>query len=329
MIRIAVDAMGGDNAPDAILAGCVEALRAEPDLFLLLVGKQERIRLEGAQDVLARTEIIDARETIENTESPVLAIRKKADASIVRAAMLVREGAASAMVTAGSTGAALSCGLFRIGRVSGIDRPALATLIPTLTGSPTLLLDIGANVDCRPEWLLQFARMGTVYAKGVMGVESPRVALLNLGEEDEKGNDLTKRAHALLREGVPGFIGNLEPRALTFGDADVVVCDGFAGNTAIKSMEGVAKSLFTLIKRQITATTRAKIGALLVKPALMEVKRQMDPDEIGGAPLLGLTGALVKAHGSSNAHAFCRAIQQARKMIEKDIIAIIGGTSHV
>lgn len=318
--------MGGDHAPDITVAGSVEALRAQSDLRVTLVGQAERIEplLVGADDVRARVTILDARETIENTESPVLAIRKKTDSSLVRAFSLLRDGQADALVSAGSTGAVMACGMFRLGRVQGIDRPALATLLPTVGENMALLVDVGANVDCQPEWLVQFARMGSAYMRGVMGIVNPRVALLSNGEEDEKGNQQTKAAHTLLRA-VSGlnFIGNLEARGVPMGETDVIVADGFAGNVLLKSMEGISKAIFSILKRELTATPRAKLGALLIKDRMMRMKKSLDADEVGGAPLLGTSGAVVKAHGNSNAHAFFCAIRQARRMLDGGVVQII------
>lgn len=325
MYTIAIDAMGGDHAPEITVQGSLSALRELPDVSLLLFGQKEKIEpfLAGAEDVLNRLEVIDARETIENTESPTLAIRRKTDSSLVKGFTLVREGKAQALVSAGSTGAVMAGGLFRLGRVEGIDRPALATLLPTATGGKTLLVDVGANVDCQPEWLVQFARMGSVYMSQVMGVSTPRVALLNNGEEAEKGNQQTKAAYPLLEKSGLNFIGNLEARGVPMGETDVIVADGFAGNILLKSMEGIVNAVFALLKDELSASTRTKLGYVLAKPAFRNLKNTLDADEVGGAPLLGTNGAVVKAHGNSNAHAFGRAIHQARKMLEGNIVEII------
>ncbi|MDR0928800.1 MAG: phosphate acyltransferase PlsX [Oscillospiraceae bacterium] len=325
LFTIAVDAMGGDFAPEITVKGSVEALRALADLSIRLVGREEALRpfLAGAEDVLPRLSVLDAREVIENTESPVMALRQKKDASLVRALELVRGGEAGALVSAGSTGAVMAGAMFRLGRLSGIERPALATLLPTATGAPALLVDVGANVDCQPDWLCQFARMGAIYMRQVVGVESPRVALLSVGEEDEKGNQQTKAAFPLLKASGLNFIGNIEGRGVPLGETDVVVADGFAGNVLLKTMEGLSKAMFTLIKQELTASSRAKAGALLVKTALMQLKQRMNADDVGGAPLLGAAGAVVKAHGNSNAHAFASAIRQAHKMLQGDVVGLI------
>ncbi len=325
MMRIAVDAMGGDHAPGITVEGSLAALRAFRDLTVLLIGQAEKLNplLAGASDVASRLTVVDAREVIGNDESPVLAIRKKTDSSLVKAYALVREGEAQGLVSAGSTGAVMAGGMFRLGRVPGIDRPALATLLPTVGKNPALLVDLGANVDCQPEWLVQFARMGAVYMRRVMGIENPRVALLNNGEEAEKGNQQTKAAYELMKASGLHFIGNLEARGVPMGEADVVAADGFAGNVLLKSMEGVSKAIFSILKTELMASPKSKLGALLCKDAFRRAKANLNPDEVGGAPLLGVTGAVVKAHGNSNGHAFFCAIRQARKMIEGDVASIL------
>lgn len=322
MYTIAVDAMGGDHAPEITVAGSVEALRARNGMDIALIGQKERLEplLADADDVRGRIRVIDARETIETTESPVMAIRRKTDSSLVRAFDAVRSGEAQALVSAGSTGAVMAGGMFKLGRIEGIDRPALATLLPTVTGQSALLVDVGANVDCQPEWLAQFAKMGSVYMQRVMGMETPRVALLSNGEEAEKGNRQTKAAYPLLEASGLCFTGNLEARGVPLGETDVIVADGFSGNVLLKSMEGIVKAIFTLLKRELTATPKAKFGALLIRDSFGRLKKTLDADEIGGAPLLGTQAAVIKAHGNSNAHAFARAIEQAAKMLDGDIV---------
>ena len=320
MYRIAVDAMGGDRAPDITVAGSLEALRAFDDIRILLVGQEEKIRplLAEASDLSGRVEVVDARETILNTESPVMAVRKKTDSSMVKGLQLVREGQADAFVSAGSTGALLVGGILRVGRIAGVERPALAAMLPNAKGGITLLADTGANVDCRPQWLVQFAQMGSAYARRVLGIKRPRVGLLNIGEEDEKGNALTKGTAELLRSGSYSFdfVGNVESRAMFDGLADVIVADGFHGNLSIKAAEGMASVLFTQLKNELTATRATKIGALLCRKAFRRIKKKLSAEEIGGAPLLGVEGAVVKAHGNSSAHAFFCALRQTRKMLE-------------
>ncbi len=323
---IVIDAMGGDFAPQVTVAGSLKALAAHPGLTIKLVGKEEMIRplLTGDKDVLSRAEIIDAREVIETAEAPVMALRKKADSSLVRAFQILREGGADALVSAGSTGAVMAASMFRLGRIPGIDRPALGALLPTIAGKPCLLMDVGANVDCQPEWLLQFAKMGSQYTRFVTGIENPRVALLSNGEEAEKGNQQVKAAHELLAQaqGI-NFIGNLEARGVPMGETDVIIADGFAGNILLKSMEGISKAIFRMLKAQLTSTTTAKIGALLVKKPLSQMKTMMDADEVGGAPLLGTLAPVVKAHGNSKEHAYYRAIEQAMKIHESGVVRAI------
>lgn len=325
MFTIAVDAMGGDYAPAITVEGSLEALRANPGIRIVLFGQEERIQplLKGVEDVRDRLEVQNAREIIETAESPVMAIRRKTDASLVRALLAVREGRIQALVSAGPTGAVMSGGMFRLGRIDGIERPALATLLPTVGANHALLVDVGANVDCQPEWLLQFAQMGDTYMRQVVGIENPRVALLSIGEEAEKGNLQTKAAQALLAKSGLHFIGNVEGRGVPLGECDVVVADGFAGNIHLKTMEGVTKAIFKLLKQEMTSSTRNKLGALLLKGAFGNLKKNLDADEVGGAPLLGVTGAVVKAHGNSNAHAFACAIRQAVRMLEGNIVHII------
>ncbi len=325
MYTIAVDAMGGDFAPKITAAGSIRALETFEQIKILLVGQADRIEplLSKAAAVRPRLQVIDARETIANTESPVLAIRTKTDSSLVRALSLVRDGQAQALISAGSTGAVMAGALFRLGRLPGIDRPALATLLPTVTGSPALLMDVGANVDCQPEWLVQFGRMGATYMRQVLGVKNPRVALLNIGEEAEKGNQLTKAAYPLMEQGGFSFIGNLEARGVPMGETDVIVADGFSGNILLKSMEGISKAIFTLMKDELMRSKRSKIGAYLARNAFSRLKKNLSADEVGGAPLLGTTGAVIKAHGNSSEYAFFCAIRQALSMLEGNVVSLI------
>lgn len=325
MYTIAVDAMGGDSAPEITVKGCLEALAAFEDLRIRLFGRAEALAslLSQAGAEKSRLEVLDAREEISNDEAPMLAVRHKTDSSLVRAAMDVRGGEADALVSAGSTGAVLACGMLRIGRVAGVDRPALAAVLPTTAGSPAVLLDAGANVDCRADYLIRFAQMGDVYARKVLGIAQPRVALLNIGEEAEKGCQLTKETYPRLQQCGLNFTGNIEARGVLAGGADVIVCDGYHGNLVIKSTEGAVSALFALLKKQLTADFVSKLGAALARPAFRRAKHAMDVSEVGGAPLLGVRGAVVKAHGNSNAHAFSRAICQARLMAEGGVARVI------
>lgn len=303
MIRVAVDAMGGDNAPDEIIKGAMEAVALREDIQVLLVGKEELIRekLKGYSYREQQVEIVNATEVIETAEPPVAAIRTKKDSSIVVGLKLVKAEKADAFVSAGSSGAVLAGGQLLVGRIKGVERPPLAPLIPTEKGV-SLLIDCGANVDARPSHLVQFAKMGSIYMEHVMGVKNPRVAIVNIGAEEEKGNALVKETYPLLKEceGI-NFVGNIEAREIPHGQADVIVCEAFVGNVILKLYEGVGAVLVSKIKAGMMSTLRSKIGALLVKPALKETLKSFDATEYGGAPLLGLKGLVVKTHGSSKA----------------------------
>ena len=323
---IALDAMGGDNAPDAIVKGAIEALKKYADISILMFGPQARLEklIEGADDVRSRIEIQDAQEVIGMEEAPMMAVRKKKNSSLVLAMEAVREGRAAAVVSAGSTGAVLAGGMFRIGRIPGIERPATAPVMPSIKGR-FMLMDSGANVDCQPKYLLQFGLMGSVYMKSVLGIENPRVGLVNIGAEAEKGNKLVKETYELMKNQTSyHFVGNAEARDLFSGDYDVIVADGFAGNIILKQTEGLASTLFKMIKHELMETTlRAKIGAWLVKPALGKIKGMMDYNTVGGAPLLGVNGAVIKAHGSSGDVAIASAIGPARLMLVGDVVGKI------
>ena len=322
---IAVDAMGGDNAPEAAVKGSVDALRLLPDVRVLLCGAKDRIEplLSGADDVRGRLEIHDAPDVIGMEESPMMAVRKKVNSSMVQAAMAVREKRADAMVSAGSTGAVLACGMPRIGRIRGIERPALAPVIPGKK-KPFLLIDSGANVDCQPKYLEQFGLMGSVYMQSVLGVERPDVGLANIGAEAEKGNKLSKEAYQLMfAQTSYHFAGNAEARDIPSGDYDVVVADGFDGNIILKYTEGIISALMSLLKQEMTANLRSKLGAALLLPALRGFRNRLSYNAYGGAPLLGVEGAVVKAHGSSDAEAFMNAVRQARTMVEGDVVGKI------
>lgn len=317
--RIAIDVMGGDDAPDAIINGVKAALAEMDDISIILCGPEEVVRpLEGG-----RISVVPASEVITMEEAPMIAVRKKGDSSLVRAMLEVREKRADAVVSAGSTGALLAAGMFRIGRIRGVERPALAPVLPGRRG-PVLLLDVGANVDCQPKYLNQFGLMGSAYMSGVMGFDNPKVGLVNIGVEDEKGNKLAKEAHALMQEQTSyNFVGNVEAREISSGDYQVMVFDGFAGNLILKHTEGLASTLTGMLKEELMGSLRTKIGAMIVMPALKRFKKRMDYHEHGGAPLLGIDGVVIKAHGSSNGKAICSAIRQARTMIINDIVGNI------
>ncbi|MBQ8074166.1 MAG: phosphate acyltransferase PlsX [Clostridia bacterium] len=323
-MKIYVDAMGGDNAPQAIVEGILEALRNKADLQVILGGPLSQVEplLAGAQDVRDRITLDDAPEIITNHESPVMGVRKKTNSATVKGMLALREGRCDGFVSAGSTGAVLAGGMFRLGRIPGIERPALAPLMPNGKGH-FLLIDCGANVDCKPEYLVQFGLMGEAYMRGVMGMESPRVGLINIGAEAEKGNALVKAVYPLMEQAPYHFVGNVEARDITGDQADVLVADGFSGNLVLKFMEGVAGTLMGIIKQEMMADLRGKLSGLIGKPAFRRVKKLMDYTEVGGAPLLGVQGAVVKAHGSSNAHAFACAIGQCVKMVDGGVVRII------
>ncbi len=326
-MKIYLDAMGGDNAPLAPAQGAREALEAYPALEIELAGPIEPVTrtvntvFEGADEsVRKRLTLTDCPEVITNCEAPVMAVRRKKQSAIVDGMLKLRDGQVDAFVSAGSTGAVLSGGMFRLGRLRGIDRPALAPLLPNGKGF-FLLIDCGANVDCRPEYLHQFALMGSAYMQGMRGVERPRIGLVNNGAEAEKGCALTKEAYELLKADTRlNFVGNVEPREITHDQADVIVCDGFVGNVILKFMEGVAGTLLGIIKDEVMADTRGKLGGLLLKPAFRRVKTHMDYNEVGGAPLLGVRGNVIKAHGSSGGHAIACAIRQAVQMREGGVV---------
>ena len=318
---IALDAMGGDNAPEAIIKGGVAALKRFPDVRLLLSGPVERLEglLGEAGDLRSRIELLPADEVIAMDESPMLAVRKKVNSSLVQAMLAVREKRAGAVVSAGSTGAVLAGGMLRIGRIPGVERPALAVVLPG-TKKPFMLLDAGANVDCQPRYLMQFGLMGAAYMKAVMGVADPAVGLLNIGAEAEKGNKLSKETYQLMQAQTSyRFAGNVEARDVPTGEADVVVADGFDGNIVIKYTEGLASAMMGMLKENLMSSFATKVGAALSKPAFRKFKNSLDYNAYGGAPLLGVEGAVVKAHGSSGEEAIMNAVRQAREMLVGDI----------
>lgn len=320
-MRIFLDAMGGDNAPQAPVAGALEALRRFPRLEIVLAGDPSAIEplLKDGEDVRSRLTVLDAPEVITNHESPVMGVRRKTKSATVIGMLQLRDKEVDGFVSAGSTGAVLAGGMFRLGRIPGIERPALAPLLPNGKGN-FLLIDCGANVDCQADWLNQFAVMGSAYMESVMGIANPRVGLINIGAESEKGNALVKAAYPLMERAPYNFVGNVEARDITADQADVLVCDGFAGNLVLKFMEGVAGTLMGIIKKELMADLRGKIGGLISKPAFRRVAKRMDYTEVGGAPLLGVQGPVIKAHGSSNGHAIACAIGQCVKMIDGQVV---------
>ena len=320
-VNVAVDAMGGDNAPVEIIKGAIEAVNESSQVKVFLTGQEEIIKKElaGYTYNAEQIEVVNASEVIGTAEAPVMAIRKKKDSSIVRALNLVKNGTCDGYVSAGSTGATLVGGQLIVGRIKGVERPPLAPLIPTEKGC-ALLIDCGANVDARPSHLVQFAKMGSVYMESVMGVKKPKVGIVNIGAEEEKGNALVKETYPLLRN-CPDihFIGSIEARDIPAGLADVVVCEAFVGNVILKMYEGVGGTLIKKVKEGMMVSLRSKIGALLVKPALKNTLKAFDLEQYGGAPMLGLNGLVVKTHGSSKSVEIKNSILQCITFTQQNI----------
>jgi glycerol-3-phosphate acyltransferase PlsX len=321
-MKIAVDAMGGDNAPEAIVLGSLQAAEKWSDLEILLVGNPEKIRECIKEPLPGNIDIEAASELIGMDEHPANAIRKKKDASIVVATRAVKEKRADALVSAGNTGAQMAAALLGLGRIQGIDRPAICTVFPAQSGVK-ILLDIGANPDAKPENLEQFALMGSIYARLIHKIADPRVALLNIGSEEGKGNQLAQQAYDVLKNTTANFIGNIEGRDLLQDRADVIVCDAFVGNIVLKTMEGLSSYFFSMLKEKLSATLSRKIGAAMVMPALKEIARSFDYADYGGAPLLGVNGTSIVCHGSSNAKAIMNAIRVAKECVEQEVIGSI------
>lgn len=301
---VAVDLMGGDRAPDVVVAGVDAALAADPGLHVLLVGPEDAL---AAAAHLERCSPVIAAEAIAMDEHPANAVRTKKDSSIVVGARLVREGRVDGFFSAGNTGACMAAATLVVGRLRGVQRPALAAVIPA-GDHPTVILDVGANADVKPEMLLQFAHMGAAYARITLGVASPRVGLLNIGEEPTKGSALAQEAYVLLTQGLPGFVGNVEGRDVTSGAVDVIVTDGFTGNVTLKVLEGLSRHLLSEVKAALTSTPINKLAAAVVQPSLVALKERLDPDVYGGAPLLGVNGVCMIGHGSSSARAIASGV---------------------
>ena len=322
-MRIAVDAMGGDHAPDAVIKGAIESARLfNGNVEIILVGSGPLLR-EKLSRITYRyrsqtVTIAEATQTIEMGESPVLASRKKKDSSLVVAMELLKRGQAQAVVSAGNTGAVMACAMLYIGRLEGVNRPAIGSVLPNQKGM-TLLLDVGANTDCKPINILQFGIMGSLYFQHIFRSPRPRVGLLNIGEENTKGNELTLEAYTLLSKSQLNFVGNVEGKDILKGAADVIVCDGFVGNVILKLAESIVGLVSSTIKEKVAANARSKLGAYLLAPAFIKFKRKLDPEEYGGAPLLGIDGVCVIGHGSSSPKAIKNAINLAVRIANSGV----------
>lgn len=320
-VKVALDAMGGDNAPVEIIKGGIDAINENSKVKVFFVGQEDVINAELAKYTYnaEQAEVVNATEIIETAEPPVMAIRKKKDSSIVKALTMVREGKCDAYVSAGSTGATLVGGQVIVGRLKGVERPALAPLIPTETGV-SLLIDCGANVDAKPSQLVQYAKIGSVYMENIMGIKNPRVGIVNNGAEEEKGNALVKETFPLLKNCPEiNFVGSVEARDIPKGIVDVIVCEAFVGNVVLKLYEGVGATLIKKVKAGMMTNLRSKLGALLVKPALKETLKSFDLEQYGGAPMLGLNGLVVKTHGSSKSVEVKNSIMQCVTFSEQNI----------
>ena len=328
-IRVALDAMGGDNAPGEVVLGAIQAAR-EYSMGVYLVGREEVIRAELAKHDTGGLDlpIIHTDEVIEMDEHPASAVRRKKNASMTLALQLVRDGSALGAVSAGNSGAMMATSLFTLKRIEGVDRPALGAVFPTRDGV-SFVLDVGANTDCKPEYLQQFALMGSIYMERIFSVSSPRVGLLANGEEETKGNELVQQTHQLLKAHAEtlgiNFTGNVEGREIPAGGADVVVCDGFVGNVVLKLSEGLAETLLGMLRTQMTSSLPNKLAAAVLQPGLRKVFRRMDYAEYGGVPLLGINGSAIVSHGRSNAKAIKNALRVARQTTETNVVGAIAG----
>ena len=320
-VRIVIDTVGGDNGAAVCVKGAVKALRNNPNISIILTGHEDELNtyLEAEDYDGSGIEVVDTTEDINLHEAPVEAVRKKKNSSLVVAMNILKDGKADALISAGSSGAILAGGQFIVGRAKGVKRAPLAPLIPT-TGEPSLLIDCGANVDAKPEVLVQFAKMGSIYMKNVMGVENPRVAIVNIGVEEEKGNALVKETYPLLKACKDiNFTGSIESRQIPFGEADVILTDAFVGNVIIKFYEGVAKMILGELKGAIMKSPKSKLGGAMIKNSLLEMRSKFSASNKGGAPLLGLKGLVVKIHGNSKEEEVISAIEQCRTFVENDV----------
>lgn len=320
-VSVALDAMGGDNAPGQIVKGAVDAVNIDNGIFVYLVGRQELIKEELSKYTYnnEQIEVVDASDVIETGEAPVMAVRRKKDSSLVKALTMVKEKKADAFVSAGSSGAILVGGQVIVGRLKGVERPPMAPLIPTAKGV-SLIVDSGANVDSRATFLVQWAKMGSIYMENVLGIKNPKVAIVNVGVEEEKGNQLVKEAYPMLKECKDiNFVGSIEARDIPNGNADVIVCDAFVGNVILKLYEGLGKTLIGKVKGAMMSSLKTKIGALLIKGALKDTMKSFDATEYGGAPLIGLNGLVVKTHGNAKAKEIKNSLIQCKKFKESNI----------
>lgn len=322
-MRIAIDAMGGDYAPEQIVVGAIAAAKEYSDVEILLVGDETQIKAHAPEGLPSNITIVHATEVIESEDEPVRAVRRKKDSSMVVAGRLVKDKQADAMLSAGNTGALMATGLLVVGRINGIERPALAPLLPSLDGVGMLALDLGANMDASAEQLQQYALMGSIYRQRVQGMKSPKVGLLNVGTEDMKGNEVSKAAHELLKNSSLNFIGNVESKHMLERPCDVLVCDGFSGNIMLKSYEGAASVIFNELKKAFKLNWLTKLAAAIMLPKLKGLKKTLDPNEFGGAPLLGINGLVLKIHGSSDARAVQAAVKQAKTAVEGKLVESI------
>jgi glycerol-3-phosphate acyltransferase PlsX len=326
VLRIVIDAMGGDQAPEEIIKGAVDAVKTFSDLTCILTGREGKINriLDNYEYNVNSIEVVDASQVVTMSDKPSEVLRKKKDSSLIVGTNLVKDNKADAIISAGNTGAVMASGIFNIGRVSEVKRPPIATVFPSKIGK-TIVLDAGANVDSNPQHLIQFAIMGQIYAEQVLNITNPRVGLLSIGEEKEKGNKLNKNTYELIEQEskINNFIGNVEGRDIFKGNCDVVVCDGFVGNIVLKTTEGVASFVFDLLKDTLTKNLKSKLGALLLKDELKKMKEKVDYKQYGGAPLLGLQGLVIISHGSSDSQAIFSAIKVAREAIQNNVVKII------
>jgi glycerol-3-phosphate acyltransferase PlsX len=322
-MRIAIDAMGGDHAPHAHVESALSAAVEWPDTHLILVGDPGVLKPLLGNGAPSNVSIEPALEVIGNDDEPVKAVRRKTDSSMVVAGRMVKEGRADAMISAGNTGALMAVGLLIVGRLKGIERPGLAPMFPSLDNVGVLALDMGANMDAKPEHLVQYALMGSLYRAKVHGIEQPRVGLLNVGSEAAKGNELTKAAFEMLQQAPINFVGNVESRDVLDRVCDVIVCDGFSGNIMLKAFEGAASTIFKLLREELTSSFTSKLAAGVLKPSFRRVRDRMDYNEYNGAPLLGVNGLVIKGHGSSDAKAMKTAIRQTRTAIGNGLIAAL------